>query len=217
MTSWKTTVGGIATALVPTFQAMPYPWAYYVAKALMFLGPLIIGLAARDNDKTSEEVGATTETPSRSVRNIPLLLLAVTLGISLGTLTSCAWYDAHKSQLGATAKVLAPKVEALAAKLIINGISNKWGDKGDNLQSVAVGVGTALDSYFKADTTDIKTVMQIWSPAVDPSAPAQVKAQWQALAEQVAKVYAETPGTTLEKTQAIAAGLEAAADKAKKS
>ena len=72
MTSWKTTVGGIIALVGGALMVVPdtapgasyvKPWAPFIAA----LGTGIIGLYARDNNKSSEDVGVIkTEPPPKT-------------------------------------------------------------------------------------------------------------------------------------------------------
>ena len=56
-TSWKTTVGGLLGALGIALKHAPYPqvaaWSDFAAA----MGMVILGMAARDNGVSSEDVG----------------------------------------------------------------------------------------------------------------------------------------------------------------
>jgi len=58
MKSWKTTVGGILLALAPIAGSLEKSWSAPAATILGALGALLLGVNARDNDKSSEDVGA---------------------------------------------------------------------------------------------------------------------------------------------------------------
>jgi hypothetical protein len=57
MKSWKTTLGGIILALAPVSKQLLTPDYHWVSEALLALGGLIVGVAARDNGVSSENAG----------------------------------------------------------------------------------------------------------------------------------------------------------------
>ncbi len=59
MKSWKTMLSGILGLIGGVLQAVPGPdWLRGLGAALAGCGLLSLGAFARDNDKTSEDVGA---------------------------------------------------------------------------------------------------------------------------------------------------------------
>lgn len=62
--SWKTSLGGILTALGATIittqqQGAPLPaWLSWAGMGMTIFGPALMGVAARDNKVSSEEAGA---------------------------------------------------------------------------------------------------------------------------------------------------------------
>lgn len=59
MKSWKTTVAGALAAIGTYLITIPEPsWIPTIGKILVGLGTAAIGFFARDNDKSSETVGA---------------------------------------------------------------------------------------------------------------------------------------------------------------
>lgn len=60
--SWKTTVAGAISALgVFITTQTQYSWAAVTGQVLTGLGTFLMGMWARDNDKTSADVGAVTK------------------------------------------------------------------------------------------------------------------------------------------------------------
>ena len=57
-TSWKTTIGGLLAAVGTALSASSNPNAHATGTILSGIGVLVMGASARDNDKTSEDVGA---------------------------------------------------------------------------------------------------------------------------------------------------------------
>lgn len=59
MNSWKTTLFGALAALGTYLATVQDPeWLQYVGKGLVMVGPLLLGLFARDNNVSSEQAGA---------------------------------------------------------------------------------------------------------------------------------------------------------------
>lgn len=61
MKSWKTTLGGILGAIGTTLTQLPYAWGPKSGAALITLGFLLTGGAARDNNVPSEAVPGAIE------------------------------------------------------------------------------------------------------------------------------------------------------------
>lgn len=60
--SWKTTAAGAISALgVFISTQTQYSWASVAGQVLTGLGTFLMGVFARDNDKTSADVGAVTK------------------------------------------------------------------------------------------------------------------------------------------------------------
>lgn len=58
-TSWKTLVAGIIGSIGAYLITVPDPsWIPTIGKILVGLSPVLLGWFARDDDKTSEQVGA---------------------------------------------------------------------------------------------------------------------------------------------------------------
>jgi len=55
--SWKTTLGGSLLAAGPLLHPILPPDWQWVSAACMSIGGLIVGLAARDNNVSSEQAG----------------------------------------------------------------------------------------------------------------------------------------------------------------
>lgn len=58
MKSWKTTLGGIIAAIGAAMLASDDHQLKLIGGVVAAVGALITGFTARDNDRTSEEVGA---------------------------------------------------------------------------------------------------------------------------------------------------------------
>lgn len=58
MKSWKTTVGGILMAAGEFVRPSLPPQYDWIATVLTGIGGLLLGLTARDNNRSSEDVGA---------------------------------------------------------------------------------------------------------------------------------------------------------------
>jgi len=96
MKSWKTTVGGILSGAGITF-AQFFPEHAKFGNFAAALGTLLLGLAARDNNKSSEDVGAKNGGPvTDPIRQglpggtgpiVGLLLCIATLGFATGCKT----------------------------------------------------------------------------------------------------------------------------------
>ena len=56
-TSWKTSVAGIITALGAALQQSTEPLIHSIGQFLLALGPLLLGLSARDHNVSSEKAG----------------------------------------------------------------------------------------------------------------------------------------------------------------
>lgn len=58
MKSWKTTLGGTISSAGAALVGSSDHVLHLIGQALVIIGPMLLGLAARDNDKSSEQVGA---------------------------------------------------------------------------------------------------------------------------------------------------------------
>lgn len=58
MKSWKTTLAGAIAAVGAYLVANETGAAHTVGQVMVGLGPFLVGLFARDNNVTSEQVGA---------------------------------------------------------------------------------------------------------------------------------------------------------------
>jgi len=56
--SWKTTLGGVFTSIGLPLVNSDEDWVRTLGQILVFVGPLLMGVGARDSDKTSEDSGA---------------------------------------------------------------------------------------------------------------------------------------------------------------
>jgi hypothetical protein len=106
MKSWKTTLFGLMAALgaaALTVDGLP-PWALTVCKLSAALGLAGMGFCARDNDKSSEQVGVSNQVPVKVVsvqahkpsgdpRTIPLFAL-----LALALLPGCARFSCYQEQ-----------------------------------------------------------------------------------------------------------------------
>ena len=98
--SWKTTVAGCAAAaggVLKTASGMPH-WVSVLGDVLLTAGTACLGLFARDNDKSSEDVGIVhsqppaTARPSDATLTHPMTALAwLILPLALLAGTGCAY------------------------------------------------------------------------------------------------------------------------------
>lgn len=58
MKSWKTTLGGLLSAFGTALAAAPDKITHSIGVIIAAGGSLLLGIAARDNNVTSEEAGA---------------------------------------------------------------------------------------------------------------------------------------------------------------
>ena len=63
MKSWKTTLGGMLLGASPLLKNSLPPKYAWVSDALLTLGGVILGTAARDNNVSSEQAGIKPEPP----------------------------------------------------------------------------------------------------------------------------------------------------------
>ena len=57
MKSWRTTLGGVLLGASPILKNALPPNYHWVSDALLTIGGVILGTAARDNKVTSEQAG----------------------------------------------------------------------------------------------------------------------------------------------------------------
>jgi hypothetical protein len=107
MTSWKTTLFGLISGLgagilgaymVDPKLLAPFPaWLPGLGVLLSSIGTACLGLAARDNNKTSEDVGASVSPPSAPPRTGPSLpgsvLFLALAAVLPAALVSCGTLD----------------------------------------------------------------------------------------------------------------------------
>jgi hypothetical protein len=100
MKSWKTTIGGIVTALgaallaISTESNAPH-WLKMLGIGFSTFGPGLLGLAARDNNVSSEDAGIKPTSPPRPTLPSAHLLALALVGLVLG---GCASANQHGTQ-----------------------------------------------------------------------------------------------------------------------
>lgn len=146
MTSWKTTLFGLLAgigAAVAMVDGIPH-WLLVSAKVAAAAGVAGLGLAARDNDKSSEDVGANKPT-AVPIRGIALSLF-LALGLA-GVMVGCS---------GTPARIAYNTVAAPA--ITVDQAMTAWGDYVAQFHpSVAteLKVKAAFETYQKAELVAI--------------------------------------------------------------
>lgn len=212
-------LGDISTVFPPNWKAKIFAIGVFSAWLLKTIN------AALQKDKSVSGNGTLTA-PSKvdngdgTSRTLPVSIIAILMipafflcgcttiktdtsaaGTSIGAFFGKigAWFTTHQSQINATAMdVLGIATRDAANAVMSAAVSQADGTaKGDYLQ----GLETALYSNTTADLTaaDVQKIVQEWTPAATPGAPAH----WEVLAQQLADAYAKAH-QTLPAAQAIA-------------
>ncbi len=203
MKNWKTTtlgvliiVGAIINAAIHWLQTGALP-------EVSTLWPAVLGgwglLHTADANPTP---------PPPAKKIVPL----VALGLIVSSMAGCAWMEAHKPQLKATAGVVAQRAASVAVQTLISYAVDESdrGWKADHLDLLADNLRANAGNIVTSG--DVEQIVRIWSP--------NDGARWQALAAGVAQV-AQDELATQGKDQAaavveqIATGLQSAAAQAK--
>lgn len=138
---------------------------------------------------------------------VPLIAGLLLPLLALGSLSSCAYLSAHKTQLAQTGSYVAQKAASLALQTVVSSAINQAdaSAKGDYLDSFATGLRTNAAASLSSD--DIKAIAQIWTPD---------KPHWTALADSIAQLFLSTRNVPeAQRVELIAQGLNDAAEKAR--
>ncbi|MEI8045600.1 MAG: hypothetical protein WCL11_29600 [Verrucomicrobiota bacterium] len=161
---------------------------------------VIAGLSLVYFAKSAKDAASSTAGPART----PFLSILLICAFAL---TSCAWQQAHQSQINATGSVIAKRAASIALNLVISSAINQLDreHKGNYLDSMALGVRT-LQGADVIQSSDIQSLVGIWTPQ---------KMHWDELASNLGTLYDSAKTGNLTKDTAllesIAVGLQAAA------
>ncbi len=126
-----------------------------------------------------------------------------------GLFAGCSsWTPEQRAKAGATGSFLAQKAAQIAMQTVISAAVSQAdaSAKGNYLDSVATGLRTNAVASITSD--DVRALVKIWTPGDKP--------HWTELAASIAELFESTRGVPeAERVEMIAAGLNAAAEKAR--
>lgn len=131
------------------------------------------------------------------------ILLAIASFLMVWLFLGCSsMTDDQKAKWGATGSFLAQKAMQIAGNVILSAATSSQdaGHKADWLDSAAAGLRTEVS----ISSDDVSRLVQIWTPE---------RNHWTTLAENLAKAYEDAPGSPAQKAEALARGLNEAAEK----